>query len=87
MILLEQLIFNIIAFTLFVIIFLKIIQRNDTSYVISLMLEAVGIITSFFQLVLNENFDIIVKVIIYLLAIVLPTIILIIEKKNILFSL
>ncbi len=86
MILLEQLIFNIIAFTLFVIIFLKIIQRNDTSYVISLMLEAVGIITSFFQLVLNENFDIIVKVIIYLLAIVLPTIILIIEKRNILFS-
>lgn len=86
MIILEQLIFNIIAFTLFVIIFLKIIQRNDTSYVIALILEAIGIIIGFFQLVLNENFDIIVKVIIYLLAIVLPTLILIIEKRNILFT-
>lgn len=86
MIILEQLIFNIIAFTLFVVIFLKIIQRNDTSYVIALILEAIGIIISFFQLVLNENFNVIVKVVVYLLAIVLPAIIIIIEKRNILFT-
>ena len=85
MIILEQLIFNIIAFTLFVIIFLKIIQRNDTSYVISLILEAIGIILSFFQLVINENFNIVVKIIIYALAILLPAMIIILEKRNILF--
>ncbi|MCI8700631.1 MAG: tetratricopeptide repeat protein [Clostridia bacterium] len=85
MIILEQLIFNIIAFTLFVIIFLKIIQRNDTSYVISLILEASGIVLSFFQLVINENFNIVVKIIIYVLAILLPAIIIILEKQNILF--
>lgn len=85
MIILEQLIFNIIAFTLFVIIFLKIIQRNDTSYVISLILEAIGIILGFFQIVLNENFNVVIKIIVYLLAIVLPALIIIIEKRNILF--
>lgn len=85
MIILEQLIFNLIAFTLFVIIFFKIIQRNDTSYVTSLVLEAIGIIISFFQIVLNENFNIIVKIIIYAISIVLPAIIIILERRNILF--
>ncbi|MCI8654622.1 MAG: tetratricopeptide repeat protein [Clostridia bacterium] len=85
MIILEQLIFNIIAFTLFVIIFFKIIQRNDTSYVISLVIEAIGIVLSFFQLVLNQNFNIVIKTIIYAMAIVLPALIIILEKGNILF--
>lgn len=85
MIILEQLIFNIIAFTLFVIIFFKIIQRNDTSYVISLILEAIGIILSFLQIVINENFNIILKIIIYTIAILLPAMIIVLEKRNILF--
>lgn len=85
MIIIEQLIFNVIAFSLFVIIFFKIIQRNDTSYLIALIIEAIGIIISFFQLVLKEDFNIIIKIVIYLMSIVIPILIIIAERRNILF--
>ena len=39
----EQLIFTIFAFGLFVYIFFKMIQKNDTNYIGILALEAIGI--------------------------------------------
>ena len=85
MIILEQLIFNILAFTLFVIIFLKIVKRNDTSYVIALILEAIGIAISFTELITNQGLPIFLKVIVYILGILLPILIIAIEKAGILF--
>lgn len=85
MIILEQLIFNILAFVLFVIIFLKIITRNDTSYVISLLLEALGIAINFIEIISNEGLPIFAKVIVYALAILLPILIITLEKSGTLF--
>lgn len=85
MIILEQLIFNILAFTLFVIIFLKIITRNDASYVIALLLEALGIAINFIEILTKESLPIVIKIIVYLLAILLPIIIIAMEKSGILF--
>ena len=85
MIILEQLIFNILAFTLFVIIFLKIVTRNDASYVIALLLEAVGIGINFTEIVTNEALPILLKIIVYILAIFIPILIIAIEKLGILF--
>lgn len=85
MIILEQLIFNILAFTLFVIIFLKIVKRNDTSYVIALILEALGIAINFIEIITNEGLPIFLKVIVYILGILLPILIIAIEKAGILF--
>ena len=39
--LVEKLIFNILAFTLFIIIFFRMIKRNDANYVIILALSAI----------------------------------------------
>ena len=85
MIILEQLIFNILAFTLFVIIFLKIVTRNDTSYVLALLIEALGIAVNFTEVITSTNLPIFLKVIVYLLAILLPIMIIAIEKSGILF--
>ena len=86
MIIIEQLIFNIIAFALFFIIFSKIIRKNDTSYVISLIIQAIGITINFVQLIANAQLPIILKIIAYIMAILLPIAIIIIEKTGILFS-
>ena len=43
----EQLIFTVIAFTIFVYMFFRMIKNNDTSYVIILTLEAIGIALNF----------------------------------------
>ena len=55
MIVIEQLIFNILAFALFIIIFSKIVKKNDTSYVISIIIEAIGITINFVQLIANAE--------------------------------
>ena len=42
----EQLIFTFISFTIFVYMFFRMIKNNDTAYVIILILEAIGITLS-----------------------------------------
>ena len=85
MIVIEQLIFNILAFTLFVIIFLKIVTRNDVSYVIALVLEALGIAINFIEILTQESLPIFFKILVYIFAIILPISIIAIEKSGILF--
>ena len=41
---LEKIIFNVLAFALFTITVLKLIKKNDTSYIYILALEFVGIL-------------------------------------------
>ncbi len=53
--LIEKLIFNIIAFSLFIIIFAKLIKRNDTTYVIMLGIEALGITINFIEIIIRSN--------------------------------
>ena len=39
----EKIIFNVLAFTLFILIFFKLIRKNDTSYVYLLAIQFIGI--------------------------------------------
>ena len=54
----EQLIFIILSIILFAIIFFKMIKNNDTSYVMVLAIEALGIAIDFVALVLNLKLQI-----------------------------
>ena len=49
----EKIIFNLAAFTLFTIVFMKMIKKNDTSYVYILALEFIGIVINFIELIFN----------------------------------
>jgi len=53
--------------------------------VLALLLEAIGIAVNFTELITNTNLPIFLKVIVYLLAILLPITIITIEKSGILF--
>ena len=81
--LIEQLIFIVIAFALFVYMFYQLIKKNDTKYVPILAIQALGIAIDFVQLYFTkEDISIFIKVIIYLLSIVIPIIIFVFEKLN-----
>ena len=82
----EKIIFSIIAFSMFILMFFKITKRNDTNYVIMLVIEFIGILISFIEIIFSLKYNIIFKMITYLLAIILPAIIFILEKKEIYFS-
>ena len=80
--LIEQIIFVVIAIALFIAIFIKMIKNNDTSYIIILIISAIGIIIGIMETIFGINMAIILKVIRYLLAIVIPIAIIAIEKRG-----
>lgn len=81
--LLEQLIFTIISFALFVYVFLKMIKENDTTYIIFLILETIGIALNFIEVLFNIKFNIFIRILMYIFSILLPIILIILEKRNI----
>ena len=52
----EKIIFNLFAFTLFILMFIKFIRKNDTSYVYLLALQFVGIAINFVELSFGKSF-------------------------------
>lgn len=82
----EKLIFNLLACSLFIIIFFKIIRKNDANYIILLVLQALGITVSFIEIKLGIGENIFWGTLRYLFSIILPFIIIVIEVKGINFS-
>ena len=81
--LVEQLIFIIIAFALFVYMFFQLIKKNDTKYVPILAIEAIGIAIDFVQLYFAENYiSTVTKIIICTLSIIVPILVIVLEKIN-----
>lgn len=79
-----KLVFNVLAFTFFILMFLNLVRKNDSNYIYLLVLQFIGISVSFLELMLNITFGVIIKILICILSIIIPLIILLIEyKKNI----
>ena len=49
MIIAEKIIFNVIAFFLFILIFVKLIRKNDTNYIAILVLQAIRNFHKFYR--------------------------------------
>ena len=77
---LERIIFNILSFSLFILIFSKLIRKNDTAYVVPISLEALGIAIGLIEILLGKYLGTFIRVITYILAILLPLAIIILEK-------
>lgn len=83
----EKIVFSLIAFVLFVYIFLfKMIRKNDTSYLIIVLTQALGILMNFIQIFFGILTHAVFYVLIYLLCIVFPIVVLIIESRGFNFN-
>ena len=78
----EQLIFTVIAFAIFVYMFFRMIRNNDTTYVVVLVLEAVGIALNFVEVLFRIKLNMLFVILKYMLSIILPIGIIILEKRN-----
>ena len=83
---LEKLIFSLLACSLFIVIFFKIIRRNDANYMILLVLQAIGITVSFVEINLKIGENIFWGTIRYLFSIIIPLAIIIMELRGFNFS-
>lgn len=82
----EKIIFNILAFSVFIVMFFKMIKKNDTSYVIILCMQGLGIAISFIEIIFTLKVSIFFKFVIYLISVIIPIIIIYIEHKGMNFS-
>lgn len=80
----EQIIFTVSAFVLFIYILLfKLVKKNDTTYLTILGIQAVGILLNLIKI----NFDIlnstIWQIILYLFCIIIPIVVFVLEYKKV----
>lgn len=68
----EKIIFNVIAIALFTITLLKLMKKKDKIYSYLLIAELIGMVTNFIELLVSSTFHWSLKLIMYLLAILLP---------------
>lgn len=78
----EQILFIIISFTIFVYMFFKMMRMNDISYVILLVLEAIGIGIDFIEVLFGVQINVLLKVLKYIFSMILPILVIIMEKNN-----
>ena len=68
----EKIIFNLLAVALFIIVFMKMIKKNDTSYVYILCAQFIGLVINFIELCASIQANWFFKTIMYMLSIVVP---------------
>ncbi len=79
----EQLIFALITIGIFIYFFYNIIKKNDTSYVSVIILQAIGLALNFFEALFNIKLNWIFMIIKYIIGILIPVVILVLEKYDI----
>ncbi len=80
--LIEQFLFIVIAFAIFVYMFLKMMKKADISYIIIMILEAVGIALNFLEALFGMKLNMVFVVLKYIFSILIPIIVIILEKKG-----
>lgn len=81
--LIEQFLFTVISFTIFVYMFFRMMKNNDTTYITVLVLEFIGIVLNFTEALFSVKLNMVFVILKYLLSIILPIGIIILEKRNI----
>ena len=84
--LVEKIIFSILAFYLFIVMFFKMIKKIDSAYIAILVIQALGIAISFVEIIFRLNYNIFIKILAYILSIVIPIIIMYMEHQGKNFS-
>lgn len=78
-----KIILTLTSFILFVYILLfKMIKKNDTTYLVILILQAIGILINLLQITLNILTAIPFNILIYLLCIIIPVLVFLLEFKK-----
>ncbi len=84
--LVEKIIFTILAIYLLITMFFKLIKKIDKIYIFILVMQLLGIILEFIEIIFILNYNIFIKVVMYLISIIIPVIIILLERKGKNFS-
>ena len=80
--LIEKIVFAVLALYLLIMMFFKFIKNIDKIYISILILQLVGLILGVVEIIFSLNFNIAVKIIMYLISVIIPIIILLMERRG-----
>lgn len=80
---LEKIFFYVISIALFVIIFLKMMRKNNIVYLSSLIIQALGITINFICLILKIKINLVLTLLTYIMSVIIPIFILVCEYNKI----
>lgn len=80
--LVEQLIFTVLSFAIFIYMFYKMIKNNDTTYIMFLVLGAIGIALNLIEVIASIQLGWFIKILMYVFSIIIPIIIIVLEKNH-----
>lgn len=79
-----KIIFSLLSFLIFIYIFIfKLIKKNDTTYLILLGIQAIGILLNFIQILFNVLTSPFFICIAYIFCIIIPVVVALLEFKGI----
>ena len=82
----ERIIFFVLSLGLFMYLFFKMVKKNDTNYLYILIIEAIGVAIGFVSLIMRAEFNIVITIITYIISVILPIAIIVIEIAGITFT-
>lgn len=83
----EKILFSMVALLLFLYVFaFKLIKKNDTTYLVILVAQAIGILLNFIEIIFNIFNGMVSKIVMYFLCLIIPVTVFILEYKGINFS-
>ena len=83
----ERILFSLAALLLFLYVFaFKLIKKNDTTYLVILVAQAIGILLNFIEIIFNIFNGIVSKLVMYFLCLIIPVAVFALEYKGINFS-
>lgn len=80
--LVEKIIFAILATYLLIMMFFKFINKIDKIYISILVIQGIGLLLEIIEMIFIINYSIFIKIIMYLLSIIIPSIIILLERKG-----
>lgn len=80
--LIEKIIFTALATYLLIAMFFKLIKKIDKVYISILAMQGLGLILELIEIIFVLNFNIIIKILMYIVSIIIPIAIILIEGKG-----
>lgn len=84
--LVEKIIFTMISIYLLLAMFFKLIRKIDKIYISVLAIQLLGLVLGLIEIIFILNYPIIIKMLMYLIAVVIPIAIILMERRGKNFS-
>ncbi len=82
----EKIIFTILATYLLLVTFFKLMKKIDKIYIPILAMQALGLILEFIEIIFIINLPIFIKIIMYIVSVIIPITLILMERKGKNFS-